>query len=163
MARLVYVIEDTDGETFPVTIHISIINAATITTIRDTVMKDGWDIIRPLITGLLKEALFIFEANPEDLSWTNNIVDVLSDIQEKAKFSWAVVNAPDSTFRLTLPTIHEAILTNSGAGKIVDITDSDVAAFIAYMETDGSPISIVDSHGFTLGSLQKAYQWFGKG
>jgi len=164
MAHIVYHIQDSDGEIFPVRIYVSIDQSNTVAFYQTNLLEAGWNLIMPLITGILIRADLVHTVVPEDVfpTWSNNVVDLLSDIQEKAKFTWAGT-WQNTRFVLSLPTVREVIFTNSGAGKIVDITDSDVAAFLAFMLTSSADFTMVDSHQWDLTKLESAVQHFGKG
>ena len=163
MVTVVFVIEDTDGERYPVTLYSSVNSAVTLAELRDDLLEPLWNLIRPLITGILVDYYVTYNLRDNIVNLTNNVVDLLSDIQEKAKFSWFVESVNGARFVFTLPTVREVIFTNSGSGKLVDITDSDVQALITAITTHALPAFWgVDSHDFSLTTLDKAYQWFGK-
>src|SRR4030043_195428 len=128
-AKMTYTIEDADGETFPIHVNVYISNLVTAQEIFTDQAERLWDVIRPLITGVLTDIAVTLDYNENLDGMTNNTVDVLSDVQEKAKLTFRIDGAPLPA-RLTLPTIDEGFFTQSGAGKILDLTDADVTAFV---------------------------------
>jgi hypothetical protein len=158
-----FTIEDTDGELFPVMINCLVYNDTTMAQLVSAVLMPTWAVIMPLITGILVDASLVFSPSLIDFEFPNNVVDMLSDIQEKAKFVFSMSEARDSLSRVTLPTVREVIFTGSGAGKKVDITDTDVAAFIAWMQSGITEFRMTDSHDIQVDGFVEAFQWFGKG
>lgn len=97
-----------------------------------TIMLGMWDIIAPLQTGRLA-----------GISWNQHFgvfvgtPDVLSDVEEKATFGFDAEN--DDHTRMSIPCFNEIFLVNGGAGKEVDLTQTEVAAFVT-MITGGYPL-----------------------
>lgn len=103
-----------------------------------TLVATVWALIRPLTTGYLAGARWRQGAYPAGDAGTP--ADVLADVQEKAQFYW---RADDPLIRSItyIPCFVESKLVNGGAGKEVDITDTDVVAFITGL-TSGIPQDI---------------------
>ena len=149
-------IEDSDLDKYTITVYKNMGYSVALGDWETDTVEFLWDTIRPLIDGVLTKATSTVEHFAE--GFTNNIVDVLSDNQERAKFTFRNYYVEPI---LTLPTFKEGLFTNSGAGKVVDITDTDVAAFIAVM-TDGGGFGAMDKHGTTIDFFVKAEQAWGK-
>lgn len=128
-------------------------------------LENAWAIVNPLVTGTLVGANVTLEA---DISgFVNAAASALSDVQEKATF---VFKSVDGFLKsISLPTFDETKFVNSGAGDTCDLTNTDVAAFVAMM-TDGvddgagTPVEInpTTSHGEDLSALVKTHQSWGK-
>lgn len=160
MINIVLSIQDADRDRFPISVYGSVNNATTVSEMVDQAHA-LWDVIRPLITGVLVGVETTIVSNDLIGGWTNNTPDALSDVQEKARLSWRVPFTGGSRFRLTLPTIREGMFVLSGAGKILDLTNTDVATFVAFMQPNALPdFHAVDSHEYDLGNIDKYYQWF---
>lgn len=122
-------------------------------------------LIDPLIAGRITAAGFTFEVDLTGLGLTQ-ITSVLADVQEKATFAFRT--AGGFIKRISLPTFNETLFVGVGAQHEVDLTDSDVAAFIDAME-DGIDVSgtggtgvvgVVDSRDEDLTELIYANQTF---
>lgn len=131
MVALTFRIADADGDIG----NLSFL-AITETQVADediaTIMLGMWELIAPLQTGRLV-----------GLGWHHNegvfvgTPDVLSDVEEKATFGFDAENN-DHT-RMSIPCFNEVFLVNGGAGKVVDLTQTEVTAFVT-MITDGYPL-----------------------
>ncbi len=143
-----YTIADADGDKSVISIPVDFDLAGGADF--NYALKYGWDVINPLISGHLLTAGFTFEA---DISaYTNAAADVLSDVQEKAEFVYRAVGG--FLKRISLPTFIETFFTGAGAGKEIDVTQSEVAAFNlaiigGFKESaiDVAPSQIVTDHG----------------
>ncbi len=119
-----------------------------------------WDAIRPLISGVLVDASVAVKMDISGLA--NNTPSVLSDVEEKAIFTMRPCGGLRAS-KLSLPTIKESVFVNSGAGEEVDLTNADVIAFFAVMESgvvDGG-INATDSHGTDICKVIYGEQSFG--
>lgn len=152
-------ISDADGDKSPVSVYVHQDGLSTEAELISDYVRPLWDAIRPLITGQLISASISLDV---DIStFTQNTVDVLADVQEKAIFSFV----PCGNFRairLQLPTVNELIFASAGAGSQVDRLNADVAYFAGLM---GNPvgsggISATDSHDNPLCRLEAAIQLF---
>jgi len=162
MVRIHYKIQDSDGETYVIVVYSLFQFGSTLDNIRTNIVEPFWALMYPLITGILVDMWFDY-----DLQWAiggmpNNVVDVLSDIQERAVFTWR--SRYDASLQLvqTLPTVRETIFTGAGAGKEVDLTDSDVAAYVAQFANQSYVGGLwpVDKHSHGYGDLKYALQSF---
>lgn len=155
------VIADTDADTSNVSVFVSADTGDTVTSLTEDYARVFWDVVRPLITGILVDV--VISLRPDISTWTNNIVDELSDVEEKAVFFIRVCGDARPA-RLSLPTVRETIFENSGRGKMVDMLDADVQAFVFVLENavadDG--ISATDSHGVDFCKVVFGEQSFGK-
>jgi len=98
-----------------------------------TVAAGVWEIIKPLQNGTLRVMRFeISDYNPDA-----DPADTLSDIEEAANFSFRT--AQNGFSELGIPCFRENLFVNAGAGKEVDASQADVAAFISMMTT-GYPL-----------------------
>ena len=152
---LTLVIEDADGDQSSVSIHVSSEGVEDEDSLLETYLTPFWDAIRPLVNGVLVNAMVNLSY---DLSvFTNNTPTAISDVQEKALFSFVPCNRSARAVRFSLPTVKESIFTNLGAGKEVDMTNADVQTFILMMtqSTDELGINTTDSHGNDLCSVEK--------
>jgi hypothetical protein len=156
-----FVIEDADGDKSIVPIDF----VGAFTGDIDGLISTGWALLNPLVNGHLAGASVTLEADITGL--VNSAAAAISDVQEKAEF---VFNSLGGYLkRITLPTFVETLLTSSGAGKLVDVTNTDVAAFITAIESgfdDGAvtPVEInpTTSHGEDITGLKTARQAWGK-
>lgn len=149
------VIEDADGDQSSVSIHVSSGGVEDEDSLLSDYLTPFWDAIRPLVNGVLVGAHVSLGYDAS--LFTNNTRAVLSDVQEKALFSFLPCNKAARAVRFSLPTVKESIFTSLGAGKEVDLTNADVTAFVTVMTTgtDESGISATDSHGNDLCRLEK--------
>jgi len=163
VVKITYIIEDSDGERYAIVVYSLFAFGSTTEDIRTVIVEPFWALIFPLITGILVDMYFSVSLKWAVGTVPNNVVDVLSDIQEQVRFKWSLGAHRDLEMQLTLPTIREVILTNSGAGKVVDLTDTDVQAFLAQMANMSyAGLWPVDKHSSTLYALKSAVQHFGK-
>lgn len=118
-------------------------------------------VISPMLSGTIR-FIHIFENVPVPGS-IPALPAIDSDIEERVR--WRFKSA-GGELSFTMPAIDETILVNGGAGKVVDLSLPDVAAFIAMMlnpiETPEEwLIAPVDIRGADLISLISAEQYFG--
>jgi len=162
MSYLNLVIEDADGDKSNIAIDFS----GGFTGDIDGLIENAWAIINPLVNGRLAGASVTLEADISGL--VNAAAAAISDVQEKAEFIFRDIT---TNFRktITLPTFIETFFTSSGAGKEVDLTQSEVTAFVTMMtdgvdDGGGTPVEInpTTSHGEDLTALTAARQAWGK-
>lgn len=161
MSFVNFVIEDADGDKSTVAIDFAGGFAGNI----DGLIETGWALINPLVNGHLVSGSVTLEADISGL--VNAAAAAIADVQEKAAFVFASVDGFLKT--ITLPTVVETIFGSSGGSKQVDVTNTDVAAFITAMEDGfddggGTPVEVnpTTSHGEDLITLRKAEQAWGK-
>lgn len=163
VATIFYTLEDADGDKSRVEIPVTV--ADLLDADIDFVVGAAWDIINPLVNGHLVTAGFTIEV---DISgFTNAAVATIADVQEKAEFAFRTVTG--FIKRISLPTFIETFFTSAGAGKDVDTSATEVAAFNS-MIIDGipdavvvvTPVPVVDLHGDDVDTFVKAHQTWGK-
>lgn len=130
-----FVIEDEKGDKSTVSIPFSAIGDWTEI---PEIVGDIAALIAPLITGGIVAAGMNLEI---DVSGVKPASELLSDVQEKARFVFRGVNGFLKT--LHIPTFDEALIAPGTAN--VDLTDADVAAFVTAME-DGVTLSTLAVH-----------------
>ena len=161
MSTLNLVIEDGDGDKSIIPIDFSGGFTGDILGL----LENAWAIVNPLVTGRLAGASVTLEA---DISgFVNAAASALSDVQEKATFVFRSVEGYLKT--ISIPTVLETIFTGSGAGKTVDLTNTDVAAFVTMMtdgvdDGGGTPVEInpTTSHGEDIAAVVRGHQSWGK-
>lgn len=152
-----FTIADADGETSTVEIPI---NDTTATTVLAAFTAAVGALINPLVTGGLRKAGVRLEF---DISGTwGPVAQLNSDVQEKATF--AMRTAGNFPTRLSLPTFDEAFFV-AGTSN-VDLTDSDVQAWIDFLE-DGITVSSTlvqptDYREDDIVDVESAYEDWGK-
>lgn len=95
------------------------------------------DIVAPLMVGGIIGAGVTFEVDLSSLS-LDEIGTALADVQEKAIFSFRTLAG--KLKKIGIPTFNENLLQGAGAYANVDLTDTDVQAFVTAME-DGIDVS----------------------
>lgn len=161
-ALITLVIADADADTSKVSVFVSVDTGDTVESLDTDYAHIFWDFVRPLVDGILVNVIISLE--PDISGWTNNIVDILSDVQEKAVFTLRVCGS-QRPVKLTLPTVKEEIFYGLGAGRLVDDTNADYQAFryaLANGVVDGG-IAMTDSHGTDICEVLFGEQFFGKG
>lgn len=162
MSYVNFVIEDADGDRSNIPIDFVGGFAGDI----DGLIETGWAILNPLLNGTLVGASVTLEADISGL--VNAAAAAIADVQEKAEFIFTDIS---NNFRktITLPTFIETFFTSSGAGKLVDITQSAVLAFISMMEDGwddggGTPVEVnpTTNHGEDVATFKKGRQAWGK-
>lgn len=135
-----------------------LINIPTATTVANatTFINSLLALIDPLISGrIVRAGLCYAIALPGGLTGTAN---ALSDVEEGAKFSF-ISTAPFKTgFRI--PTFNETLLL-SGT-KQVDITDTDVDAFVDMIVAGNGTVAPVDGRDADITALNYAREQFVK-
>lgn len=157
-------IGDAKGDTSTVTVPVP-----TTTDVADAALFV--EAIGPLIGALTGGSLVSAGVNIEvDTSGIGGFTaaSTLSDVQEKARFAFRT--AGGFLKSLSLPTFIESKFVNSGAGKEVDLTDTDVSSFVTAME-DGlsvtglggtGTVSPSDYRGDDIVSIEEAREAWGK-
>lgn len=162
IALLTLSIQDSDGDMSPVSAYVNAGEGDTIDSLSEDYAQVLWDVVRPLVNGVLVAVNVSFKADFS--AWTNNTPATISDVEEKVVFSLRVCGG-SRPVRFALPTAKESIFENSGAGKLVDVTNSDYVAFAHVLENgvvdDG--IGMTDSHGSDICGVLFGEQFFGKG
>lgn len=161
MSLVNLVIEDADGDTSVVGIDFSGAFTGDVTGL----LENAWALVNPLVNGHLVGGSVTLEA--DITGYVNVAAAAIADVQEKAEFVFRSIGGYLKT--ITLPTFVETLFTSAGAGKTVDITNVDVAAFITAMEDGfddggGTPVEInpTTSHGEDIATLKSARQSWGK-
>lgn len=162
MSRLNLVIADADGDKSVMPIDFSGAFTGDIVGLAE----NAWALVNPLVNGQLVGASVTLEA---DISgFVNAAAAAISDVQEKAEFVFGTIGN-EFLKRISIPTFIETLFTGSGAGKTVDVTNTDVAAFITAIENGiddggGTPVEInpTTSHGEDLFGFVSAKQAWGK-
>jgi len=162
IARIVLSIKDADYELAECSINVSVADVTTLTDLIEDYAHVFSDLILNFLTGCYAGVKVVLE--PDTSSWVGfESPGTDSDIQEKVvlKVRSAITGA--SPFQMTIPTIFEGYLTDNGAGKVLDVTYSDVLALYALLTEDISSggLDCVDSHGTDLVQVISAKQKFG--
>lgn len=159
-----YTVADGDNDPSVFSIPIEFIDALDGAALAFAI-EYGWDIINPLINGTLINAGITIQV--DIAGFTNAAASAISDVQEKAEFVYRAVGG--FLKRLSLPTFIETFFTGSGAGKEVDVTQSEVTAFNtliidgfheALVSTD--PLIPVTDHGEDIETFLEGHQAWGK-
>jgi len=162
MSSVNLTIEDADGDKSIIPIDFS----GAFTGDIDGLIENAWAIINPLVNGQLVDASVTISADISSL--TNAAAAAIADVQEKAEFIFTDVS---NQFRksITLPTFIETFFTSSGAGKVVDVTQAAVTAFITMMtggwdDGGGTPVTVTPttSHFEDLLNFKTGRQAWGK-
>ncbi|MBI1278191.1 MAG: hypothetical protein GC179_08695 [Anaerolineaceae bacterium] len=159
-----YTIADADNDQSVISIPVNFLDTLEGASLAFAV-EYGWDIINPLINGTLVNCGITIQVDIAD--FTNSAAAAISDVQEKAEFVYRAVGG--FIKRITLPTFIETFFTGSGAGKEVDVTQSEVAAFNTLM-VDGfhealvstEPLNPVTDHNEDITSFVEGHQAWGK-
>lgn len=162
MALLTLSLQDSDGDVSPVSAYVNAGTGDTMDSLAEDYAHVLWDVVSPLVNGVLLSVSVSFSV---DFSgWANNTGVAISDVEEKAVFHLRVCGS-QRPVRFSLPTVKESIFENGGAGKLVDVTNSDYVAFAHVLENgvvdDG--IGMTDSHGSDICGVYFGEQLFGKG
>jgi len=159
---LTLTIEDANGDTSSVVVHATQDDLATVADLRTDYITVLWESIQPLVNGVLVKAAVTLDMDIDEL--INNTTTAISDVEEKVRFQIRVCDG-SRPIRLTLPTVKETLFTNSGAGHLVDVTNTDYTYF-AFVMTSGiedGGIDATDSHGADLCQILSGEQFFGRG
>lgn len=159
-----YTIEDADGDQSVISIPVVFVDTLEGASLAYAIGY-GWPIINALVNGTLVNAGITIEV---DISgYTNAAAAAISDVQEKAEFVFRAVGG--FIKRISLPTFVETFFTASGAGKEVDVTQSEVTAFNtlitagfheALVSTD--PLVPSTDHGEDIVTFIEGHQAWGK-
>lgn len=159
-----YTVEDADGDQSVISIPVAFVDSLDGAALAYAIGY-GWDIINPLLNGHLVNAGITIQV--DIAGFTNAAAAALSDVQEKAEFVYRAVGG--FLKRISLPTFVETFLTASGAGKEVDITQSEVTAFNtlivsgfheALVSTD--PLTPTTDHAEDITAYVTGHQAWGK-
>jgi len=158
-ARINITVEDADGETRPVHVWCLIDDATTLSDAINSYMKFLYDNISVFVQGAMPQASLTLFPDISGFEQFNS--GALSDVQEGVVLTFRTTNRTET--KLTIPTFTESYLTNSGAGKILDITDADVLLFLALMTEDDTNggINAIDFHGSDVVQYLSSEQKFG--
>jgi len=164
-AKVVLTIHDKDGDTFPCFIRFSVDSSATLLSVAEDYAHVFFDMVNNFLTGAAKECRVEFEPDTGDWPGFGGNPGTLSDVEEKVHVMVRSAIPGTSLYRFTIPTIFEGYFTNDGAGKVLDITMSDVLALYALLTEDISSggLDAVDFHGTDLIQVVSSHQFFGKG
>jgi hypothetical protein len=159
-----YTVSDGDNDPSVISIPVSFVDTIDGAGLAFAV-EYGWDIINPLLNGTLINCGVTIEIDIAD--FTNAAASAISDVQEKAEFVYRAVGG--FIKRISLPTFIETFFTGSGAGKEVDVTQSQVTAFNTLI-TDGfhealvstDPLTPTTDHGEDITVFVEGHQSWGK-
>jgi len=158
MFEMYFIVVDAKGDRSTVTIPIP--NTVALTDLSDAV-TDMAELISAVVTGGIVGAGVRIEVDVSSVVTT--VAGAISDVQEKARFVFRGENGFLKS--LGLPTFSEDLFV--AASTAVDLTDTNVAAFVTAM-TDGytvtstNLISPGDVRGDDLESLESAQEAWGK-
>jgi len=163
-ARLQARVKDGDNDSAPITCYVEVDDADTVADLVNIYMLRFTDVMQLFITGAFTDVTLTLI--PDDLLaspfflWTTP--DITSDVEERITFSFSTHFG--KTFDMSIPTINEGIFTDSGAGKVADLTDSSVILLSNLMTEDVSNngINAVDVHGADVTIFNGGVQRFGK-
>ncbi len=161
-ALITLTIADSDADTSLVSVFVSVGVGDTVESLASDYAQIFWGFVMPLIDGILVKVSITLE--PDISAWDNNIVDILSDVEEKAVFTLRVCGS-HRPVKLSLPTFKEEIFEGMGKNRLVDETNGDYQAFkyaLANGVVDGG-IAMTDSHGADICEVLYGEQFFGKG
>ena len=127
-STIFYTISDADGDPSVISIPVNFLDTLDGAALAYAISY-GWGIINPLINGTLINAGITIQVDTS--GYTNAAAAAISDVQEKAEFVYRAVG--NFIKRITLPTFIETFFTSAGAGKEVDVTQSEVTAFNTLM------------------------------
>lgn len=132
-----YTVRDADNDAAPINILFGYDTDILVSALPG--ILDGiWQTIKPLTTGRLSNVSvrLVTITQLDSFFDPSNVADVLADANEKALFK----SGGGGFFNvLSIPCFKETLFVNGGAGKEVDISAPDVAAFISLL-LDGYPL-----------------------
>lgn len=159
-----YTVADGDNDPSVISIPVTFVDTLEGAALAFAV-EYGWDIINPLLNGTLINAGITIQVDIGD--FTNAAAAAISDVQEKAEFVYRAVGG--FIKRITLPTFIETFFTGSGAGKEVDVTQSEVTAFNTLITAgfhealvSTEPLTPVTDHGEDITTFVEGHQAWGK-
>lgn len=161
LARLTLTVEDADGDRAPVSAMVSIDDATTLTDAVELYLHPFFNVIYLFLQGSVVEASMSIIPDTSTFVGFGNTPTALSDVEEKALFKFATARGV-RVVEMTVPTFYEGYFVNSGAGKEVIETDTDIQAFYVLMTNgveDGG-IDAVDSHGDDISRAISGFQQF---
>jgi len=159
-----FTISDGDNDPSVISIPVSFVDTLDGAALAFAV-EYGWDIINPLINGTLLKAGITIEM--DITGYTNAAAAAIADVQEKAEFVYRAVGG--FIKRISIPTFIETFFTGSGAGKEIDVTQSEVTAFNtlitggfheALVSTD--PLTPTTDHGEDITTYVEGHQAWGR-
>lgn len=162
VVKFTYTVMDKDGDKSPVFFRANVPTNTTVSGLNGTYAKPFWDVVTNLCFGTLEGVSINIEPPWRDWNNLRSVAAVISDVEEKALFTFGTPLG--NLVHMQIPTFYENYFTNSGAGKIVDLSNADILAFIALM-TEGvgsGGLDAVDLHGTDISRFKTAVQWFGK-
>jgi len=164
-ARITAVVFDADNDVSPVSCYVNVSDSDTVSSLVSDFMVAFTDVISLFVTGAFKDVTLTLmpEVNTGSPFFLSSAPDVLSDVQEKAVFTFGTIFG--RTFTMSIPTIDETIFEFSGAGKLADSTNAYVVALGALMTDDlvSGGINATDYHGSDITTFFGGEQRFGKG
>lgn len=153
-----FVVADADGETSTIAVPIPV--TVTLTDIPE-IVGDLGALIQPMLYGTIVTAGL--RVDVDVAGFTSGVAGTLADVAEKARFVFRGANGFLKS--LSLPAVAEDIINTSGD---VDLTDTDVAAFVTAME-DGftlddtvTTVQPCDVRGDDLVTLVEAREAWGR-
>lgn len=163
-SEIFYTIEDADGDVSVISIPVEFLSTLDGDAFAFA-LEYGWDIINPLLNGTLIKAGITIEV--DIAGFTNAAAAAIADVQEKAEFVFRAVGG--FIKRISLPTFIETFFTGSGAGKEVDVTQSQVTAFNTLMTAgfhealvSTEPLLPVTDHGEDVATFIEGHQAWGR-
>jgi hypothetical protein len=160
-AFLTLVLQDSDADTSTVSVFISVDTGDTVTSLTTDYAQVFWDVVRPVVNGVLIRVNITID--PDISGWTNNTPALISDVEEKAILTLRPCDN-GRPVKMSIPTIKEDIFYGTGAGRLVDVTNSDYQALKFVLENgvvDGG-IGMTDSHSVDICQVLYGEQFFGK-
>lgn len=159
-----YTIADADNDLSVITIPVEFLSTLDGGAFAFAV-EYGWDIINPLLNGTLVSAGITVDI--DIAGFTNTAAAAIADVQEKAEFLFHAVGG--FVKRISLPTFVETFFTGAGAGKEVDITQSQVTAFNTLITAgfhealvSTEPLLPVTDHGEDIDAFLEGHQAWGR-
>jgi hypothetical protein len=164
-STIFYTVADGDNDPSVISIPVTFVDTLDGAALAYAIQY-GWDIINPLLNGTLINAGITIEV--DIAAFTNAAAAAISDVQEKAEFVFRAVGG--FIKRISLPTFIETFFTASGAGKEVDVTQSQVTAFNTLITAgfhealvSTQPLTPATDHGEDITTFVEGHQAWGKG
>lgn len=148
-----FTITDGKGEQSTLGIHLP---SGTTVADAQTFVSGMDNLLAAIIDGGIAQASVTVPLSTEFLL---SAAGVNSDVQEKALFVWKAINSA-SKASLSVPTILESVFV--AGSKLIDVTNVDVAAFLAAMLNGITGISPVNIADVDLSQLITAREAWGK-
>jgi len=160
MARLQFslLIADADDDTRRMNVWTNYDTAATHLIDLAADLEMLWDAVRNVVMGRCVGADIHYHVDIGD--WTNQGYNNEADIQEMAQITLG--NNSGNRAVVNLPTFDEYWLVNSGAGKVLDVTQASVTNLFTILTEDSANggINATDSHGVDMSRVISAVQRF---